>query len=140
MHIDPARSRTVVTVARSRGLARAAGAPNAGRGRRRLRSIPGIGAWTCAEVRQRSLGDPDAVSFGDYHVAKDVGWALTGTPFDDDRACGVPRTLAATARPGARAGGHGRARPSTSWTADGPTNSPTCESVATVISVTRRIR
>ena len=50
---------------------------------RRLRSIPGVGVWTSAEVRQRALGDPDAVSFGDYHVAKDVGWALTGTPFDD---------------------------------------------------------
>jgi 3-methyladenine DNA glycosylase/8-oxoguanine DNA glycosylase len=50
---------------------------------RRLRTIPGIGVWTSAEVRQRALGDPDAVSFGDYHVAKDVGWALTGTPFDD---------------------------------------------------------
>ena len=34
-------------------------------------------------MRQRAFGDPDAVSFGDYHVAKDVGWALTGTPFDD---------------------------------------------------------
>jgi 2,4-dienoyl-CoA reductase-like NADH-dependent reductase (Old Yellow Enzyme family) len=49
----------------------------------RLRSLPGIGVWTSAEVRQRSHGDPDAVSFGDYHIAKDVGWALTGTPFDD---------------------------------------------------------
>ncbi len=39
--------------------------------------------WTSAEVRQRAHGDPDAVSFGDYHVAKDIGWALTGTPFDD---------------------------------------------------------
>ncbi len=44
---------------------------------------PGVGVWTSAEVRQRAHGDPDAVSFGDYHVAKDVGWALTGTPFDD---------------------------------------------------------
>jgi 3-methyladenine DNA glycosylase/8-oxoguanine DNA glycosylase len=35
-------------------------------------------------VRARALGDPDAVSFGDYHVAKDIGWALTGTPVDDD--------------------------------------------------------
>ena len=43
-----------------------------------------MGEWTSAEVRQRALGDPDAVSFGDYHVAKDVGWALTGTPFDDE--------------------------------------------------------
>ncbi len=50
---------------------------------RRLRTIPGVGVWTSAEVRQRAHGDPDAVSFGDYHVAKDVGWALTGTPFDD---------------------------------------------------------
>ena len=44
---------------------------------------PASGVWTSAEVRQRAHGDPDAVSFGDYHVAKDVGWALTGTPFDD---------------------------------------------------------
>ena len=40
--------------------------------------------WTSAEVRSRALGDPDAVSFGDYHVAKDIGWAVTGTPYDDE--------------------------------------------------------
>jgi 3-methyladenine DNA glycosylase/8-oxoguanine DNA glycosylase len=34
-------------------------------------------------VRSRALGDPDAVSFGDYHVAKDIGWALIGRPVDD---------------------------------------------------------
>jgi 3-methyladenine DNA glycosylase/8-oxoguanine DNA glycosylase len=51
---------------------------------RRMQTIPGIGRWTSAEVRARALGDPDAVSFGDYHVAKDIGWALTGTPVDDD--------------------------------------------------------
>ncbi len=50
---------------------------------RRLRSIPGIGVWTSAEVRARALGDADAVSFGDYHDAKDIGWALTGRPVDD---------------------------------------------------------
>ncbi len=50
---------------------------------RRLRSLPGVGVWTAAEVRARALGDADAVSFGDYHVAKDVGWALTGRPVDD---------------------------------------------------------
>ncbi len=50
---------------------------------RRLRTVPGIGVWTSAEVRARALGDADAVSFGDYHVAKDIGWALTGTPVDD---------------------------------------------------------
>jgi 3-methyladenine DNA glycosylase/8-oxoguanine DNA glycosylase len=50
---------------------------------RRLRTLPGVGIWTSAEVRSRALGDADAVSFGDYHVAKDVGWALTGRPLDD---------------------------------------------------------
>ena len=51
---------------------------------RRLRAIPGVGVWTAAEVRHTALGDPDAVSFGDYHVAKDIGWALTGSEVDDD--------------------------------------------------------
>ncbi len=49
----------------------------------RLRAIPGVGEWTAAEVRQRALGDPDAVSFGDYHVAKNIGWALLGSEVDD---------------------------------------------------------
>jgi 3-methyladenine DNA glycosylase/8-oxoguanine DNA glycosylase len=51
---------------------------------RRLRALPGIGVWTAAEVRHTALGDPDAVSFGDYHVARDIGWALTGAEVDDD--------------------------------------------------------
>ena len=50
--------------------------------------------WTSAEVRQRSLGDPDAVSFGDYHVAKDVGWALVGEAVDD--ATRAPAAASAT--------------------------------------------
>ncbi len=50
---------------------------------RRLRSYPGVGLWTSAEVRARSFGDGDAISFGDYHVAKDIGFALTGRPVDD---------------------------------------------------------
>ena len=51
---------------------------------RRMRSLPGIGVWTSAEVRFRAHGDADAVSFGDYHIAKNVGWALTGQEVDDD--------------------------------------------------------
>jgi 3-methyladenine DNA glycosylase/8-oxoguanine DNA glycosylase len=83
MHIDPGRSRTIVTVARvADSLERTANLPS-DEADRRLRTIPGVGVWTSAEVRQRAHGDPDAVSFGDYHVAKDVGWALAGTPFDD---------------------------------------------------------
>jgi len=51
---------------------------------RRLRSIRGIGVWTSAEVRQRSHGDPDAVSVGDFHLARMVGWTLAGRIVDDD--------------------------------------------------------
>lgn len=85
LHIDPARSRTVVLAARvATSLERAAtGTPEAAD--LMLRSQSGIGVWTSAEVRQRVLGDADAVSFGDYHVAKDIGWALTGEPIGDEQ-------------------------------------------------------
>ena len=53
---------------------------------RRLRSISGIGRWTSAEVRRVALGDPDAVSVGDFHLPHVVAWALAGEPrADDDR-------------------------------------------------------
>ena len=52
-------------------------------GRALLRKLPGIGVWTAAEVAQRAWGDPDAVSFGDFHLATVVGWALAGRPVDD---------------------------------------------------------
>jgi 3-methyladenine DNA glycosylase/8-oxoguanine DNA glycosylase len=81
--IDPARSRAAVTAARAApAVERTLGLP----GReveRRLRSLCGVGRWSAAEVRQRAHGDADAVSFGDYHVARDIGWALTGTETDD---------------------------------------------------------
>jgi 3-methyladenine DNA glycosylase/8-oxoguanine DNA glycosylase len=50
---------------------------------RRLRSLPGIGAWTSAEIRQRAAGDPDAVSVGDYHLPRVVGWTLARRITDD---------------------------------------------------------
>lgn len=53
---------------------------------RRLRVLPGVGEWTAAEVARRALGDPDSPSFGDYHMAKNLTWALTGTPAGDDEA------------------------------------------------------
>jgi hypothetical protein len=49
-----------------------------------LQSIPGIGPWTSAETRQRAIGDPDAVSVGDYNLPKAVGWALAGRHTTDD--------------------------------------------------------
>jgi endonuclease III len=50
---------------------------------RRLRSLPGIGVWTSAEIRQRAMGDPDAVSVGDYHLPNVVGWTLARRKTDD---------------------------------------------------------
>ncbi len=49
----------------------------------RLRSLPGIGPWTSAEIRQRACGDADAVSVGDYHIPAMVGWTLAGEVTDD---------------------------------------------------------
>ena len=51
---------------------------------RRLRSITGVGVWTSAEVRRVALGDPDAVSVGDYHLPHAVAWALAGEARADD--------------------------------------------------------
>jgi 3-methyladenine DNA glycosylase/8-oxoguanine DNA glycosylase len=82
MHIDPARSRTLVgaaVVADSLERMTKEGADA------KMRTLPGVGEWTAAEVRAHAFGDADAVSFGDYHVARDIGWAVTGSPFDDDQ-------------------------------------------------------
>ena len=83
MSIDGARSRVVVHAAtRAEALQRTLDLP-AQAADAALRSLPGVGVWTSAEVRQRAHGHADAVSFGDYHVASSVGIALTGEPVDD---------------------------------------------------------
>jgi 3-methyladenine DNA glycosylase/8-oxoguanine DNA glycosylase len=51
---------------------------------RRLRAMPGVGPWTAAEVALRALGDPDAVSVGDFHLPNVVAFALAGEPRADD--------------------------------------------------------
>lgn len=83
-NVGPVRAHTIVRAATRAGelqdsLARG-GADEAAR---RLRSIPGIGPWTIAEVGQRVFGDADALSVGDYHLAAAVGWSLLGRPIDD---------------------------------------------------------
>jgi hypothetical protein len=50
----------------------------------RLVAIPGIGPWTAAEVTARALGDPDAVSVGDFHLPNLVCWTLAGEPRGSD--------------------------------------------------------
>jgi len=51
---------------------------------RRLGSVVGVGAWTVNEVARDALGDPDAVSVGDYHLPRLVAFALAGEPRADD--------------------------------------------------------
>lgn len=81
--VDQARSRVVVAAAQVAGrLEQTVGLPYA-EVSRRLRTIPGVGIWTAAEVRQRAHGDPDAFSWADYHIAGNVSWALTGRVLDD---------------------------------------------------------
>ena len=46
-------------------------------------SLPGVGVWTAAEVAQRAFGDADALSVGDYHIPKMIGWTLIGRAVDD---------------------------------------------------------
>ncbi|MDQ3629136.1 MAG: DNA-3-methyladenine glycosylase 2 family protein [Actinomycetota bacterium] len=89
MSIDGARAQVVVRAAtRADALQRTLDLP-ADAADAALRSLPGVGVWTSAEVRQRAHGHADAVSFGDYHVASSVGLALTGEPVDDAAMAGL---------------------------------------------------
>jgi 3-methyladenine DNA glycosylase/8-oxoguanine DNA glycosylase len=84
--VEQRRSRTLVrTAARASALERTLTWPHQ-QADRALRSFPGVGVWTSAEVRQRAHGDPDAWSIGDYHVGRDITYALIGEELDDD-AC-----------------------------------------------------
>lgn len=82
--VEQRRSRVVIAAAGVAGRLEGTVDLPAGRVEPALRSLPGVGVWTAAEVRQRAHGDADAFSFGDYHVARNVSWALTGRVMDDD--------------------------------------------------------
>lgn len=76
-NVDPGRARTLV------GAARRADALERLRDAGPLTALPGVGVWTAAETAQRALGDPDALSVGDYHLSAMIGWTLLGRPVDD---------------------------------------------------------
>jgi len=91
--VERRRAELVRAVARDAGRleqlgAAAAGPTGAGEARvafyGALRAFPGIGPWTAAEVGMRALGDPDAVSVGDFHLPSMVSWALAGEPRGSD--------------------------------------------------------
>lgn len=84
--VDGSRTATVLRAVSYAGrLQECVGMPHAA-ARARMEAIPGIGVWTSAEVASRALGDADAVSYGDFHVAKNTVYALTGeTDGTDER-------------------------------------------------------
>jgi 3-methyladenine DNA glycosylase/8-oxoguanine DNA glycosylase len=90
--LEPPQARTIVEASR-RGetLARVLADADTATRERTLTSLRGVGAWTSAETLIRAFGDPDAVSVGDFHLAHQVGYALTGSRVDDD---GMLRLLA----------------------------------------------
>ncbi|WP_405498756.1 DNA-3-methyladenine glycosylase family protein [Nocardia sp. NBC_00511] len=83
-NVGPQRSKTIVLAARIAEKLEAAATLGHADAAQRLRTVPGIGVWTAAEIAQRAFGDPDALSVGDFHLAATVGWTLLGHPIDDD--------------------------------------------------------
>ncbi|WP_205843977.1 DNA-3-methyladenine glycosylase family protein [Nakamurella deserti] len=82
---DPARSATIMRALQVIGRLEQCVELDHATAQRRLTAVRGIGVWTAAEIAQRALGDPDAVSVGDYHLAGFVGYSLIGEKVDDDR-------------------------------------------------------
>lgn len=78
--VEPSAVATIrLAASRAAALERAAAASPA-EAYRALLSLRGVGRWTAAEVGHRALGDADALSVGDYHLAALTGWALADGP------------------------------------------------------------
>ena len=82
--LDGARRRTLLSAVSVAPRLEELGAVAAEEAMQRLMSVRGIGAWTAAEVVQRSHGAGDVVSVGDYHLPNVVGFVFTGRPRTDD--------------------------------------------------------
>ncbi len=82
-NVDPGRARTIVGCAQRASSLERLTSRVAESARNALMSLPGVGVWTAAETTQRAFGDADALSIGDYHLAKVIGWTLLGHPIDD---------------------------------------------------------
>jgi 3-methyladenine DNA glycosylase/8-oxoguanine DNA glycosylase len=85
--VELVRARTIIGAARVAERLEEIVAMTPAEADRRLRTLSGIGPWTSAEIRQRAIGDPDALSVGDYHLPSIVGWALIRQKVDDAGMC-----------------------------------------------------
>ncbi|MDT5389321.1 MAG: hypothetical protein QOE04_2962 [Mycobacterium sp.] len=82
-NVDPGRARTIVGCAQRADSLERLTTRRSEQRRAALRSLPGVGEWTAAEVAQRAWGDADAISVGDYHLSNMVGSTLLGHRIDD---------------------------------------------------------
>lgn len=82
--VDNKRSATVIRAARRAPRLEEAASMESADAMARLQLIPGIGPWTAAETLQRSNGDPDALTVGDLHLPRIIGYSLTGARDVDD--------------------------------------------------------
>jgi len=85
--VELVRARTIIGAARVAARLEEITAMTPAEADRRLQALSGIGPWTSAEIRQRAIGDPDALSVGDYHLPSIVGWALIRQKVDDAGMC-----------------------------------------------------
>ena len=76
--VDRSRSSTIVRALQSPGRLEECADLPVPHAEAKLRSLPGVGVWTVAEVAQRAWGSADLVSFRDFHLAKNVVFVLTG--------------------------------------------------------------
>ncbi|MFC7221034.1 DNA-3-methyladenine glycosylase family protein [Streptomyces polyrhachis] len=83
-NVDSKRAATVVRAARVAPRLEEAAAMDLPAAMHRLQLVPGIGPWTAAETLQRSNGFPDAVTVGDLHLPRIVGWSLARDRGADD--------------------------------------------------------
>ncbi|NWF29838.1 DNA-3-methyladenine glycosylase 2 family protein [Streptomyces sp. PKU-EA00015] len=84
--VDDKRASTILRAVKVARRLEEAAAMEPEQARARLELIPGIGPWTSAETVQRSNGAADAVTVGDLHLPRIVGYALAGDRNADDAA------------------------------------------------------
>jgi 3-methyladenine DNA glycosylase/8-oxoguanine DNA glycosylase len=82
--VEKKRADTLKRACAHAGRLEAAGEHSTEQLRERLQGIPGVGAWTVAEVTRLAHGDADAVSVGDLHLKHLVSFALAGEPRGTD--------------------------------------------------------
>jgi 3-methyladenine DNA glycosylase/8-oxoguanine DNA glycosylase len=81
--LDLHRTRALWAVAREAERLRA-DAGDVERLTARLHALPGIGPWTIALVRHFAYGDSRAVPLDDWHIGRDLCFALSGEQFAGD--------------------------------------------------------